>query len=105
MTIETPPQTPPERPDEPGRRGTYGQGDFVESAQRNRLRTDQHFAPRTGGTSEVPDPYGEGGFAGGGEGQTGYGADYGQLEPSQRHEKQVSEHDYRKGGTAAESSR
>lgn len=109
MTIETP-KTPPERPTEPGMRGSYGQGDFVQSAQRNRLRKDQHFAPRQGDSHEVPDPYGEGGFAGGGDAgdgprQSGYGTDFGQLEGSQRHEKQASERDYKKAGTGAESSR
>lgn len=103
-------KTPSNPPDEPGMRGTYGQGDSVRSAQRSRLRTDQHFATRTSDAGETPDPYGEGGFAGGGDGQSGtrqsgYGADYGQLEPSQRHEKQASERDYGKAGTGADPSR
>jgi hypothetical protein len=98
-------RTPPERPEAPGARGTYGQGDFTPSAQRNRLRTDQHFADRAPSSSEVPDPYGAGGFAAGGDGQSGYGADFGQLEPAQRHEKQVSEHDLRNAGTASKSNR
>jgi hypothetical protein len=96
---------PPERPDATGTRGTYGQGDFVRSAQRDRLRKDQHFGAKTGAGGEVPDPYGEGGFAAGGDGQSGYGADFGQLEPSQRHERQVSEHDLKKAGTAIKSNR
>lgn len=96
---------PPERPDSPGMRGTYGQGDFVQSAQRDRLRKDQHFASKTGAEGEVPDPYGEGGFAAGGEGQSGYGADFGQLQAAQRHEKQVSEQDLRKAGTGSKSDR
>jgi hypothetical protein len=60
-------KTPPERPDEPGMRGTYGQGDFVESAQRSRLHKDQYYAPKGPSASELPDPYGEGAFAGGGQ--------------------------------------
>jgi hypothetical protein len=98
-------KTPPERPDAPGMRGTYGQGDFVQSAQRDRLRKDQHFGGKARGEGEIPDPYGEGGFAAGGDGQSGYGADFGQLEPAQRHEKQVSEHDLKKAGTTAKSNR
>jgi hypothetical protein len=86
-------------------RGTYGQGDFVQSAQRDRLRKDQHFGSKTGADGEVPDPYGEGGFAAGGDGQSGYGADFGQLEPAQRHEKQISEQDLRKAGTSSKSNR
>ena len=98
-------RNPPERPDAPGMRGTYGQGDFVQSAQRDRLRKDQHFGGKPASSNETPDPYGEGGFAAGGEGQSGYGADYGQLEPAQRHEKQVSEQDLKKAGTASKSNR
>lgn len=103
-------KTPPERPDEPGMRGTYGQGDFVESAQRSRLHKDQHFASRTSSDGETPDPYGEGGFAASGDGgspsrQSGYGDGYGQLEGAQRHEKQVSELENRKAGTAPKSGR
>jgi hypothetical protein len=86
-------------------RGSYGQGDFVESAQRNRLRKDQHFAAKTPSDGEVPDPYGVGGFAAGCDRQSGYGADFGQLEPSQRHEKQVSEQDLIKVGTSTKSKR
>jgi hypothetical protein len=104
MTIKT----PPEHPDEPGMRGTYGQGDFVQSAQRSRLRKDQHYAPR-GPDVGGPDPYGEGGFAGGGDGQSGYGTDFGQLEGAQRHEHPVSESDYRqaerKSGTGSDQDR
>ena len=96
-------RSPPERPDVPC--GTYGQGDFSQSAQRDRLRKDQHFGSRPASAGEVPDPYGEGGFAAGGEGQSGYGADYGQLEPAQRHEKQVSEQDLKKAGTSRKSNR
>ena len=96
---------PPERPDAPGMRGSYGQGDFVQSAQRNRLRKDQHFAAKPGSAGELPDPYGEGGFAAGGDGQSGYGADFGQLEGAQRHEKQVSEQDLRLAGTSSKSIR
>jgi len=98
-------RTPPKDPNAPGTRGTYGQGDFAEGAQRNRLRQDQHFAPKPSSSAEVPDPYGEGGFAAGGEGQSGYGADFGQLESAQRHEKQVSEQDLRKAGTSSKSKR
>jgi hypothetical protein len=98
-------KTPPERPNAPGMRGSYGQGDFVESAQRDRLRKDQHFAAKGHGDGETPDPYGAGGFAAGGDGQSGYGAGYGQLEAAQRHEKQVSEHDLKKAGTASKSNR
>ena len=94
---------PPERA--PGSRGSYGQGDFAPSARRDRLRKDQHFGAKPASGGETPDPYGEGGFAAGGVGQSGYGADYGQLEPSQRHEKQVSEHDLRKAGTSSKSNR
>jgi hypothetical protein len=86
-------------------RGTYGQGDFVRSAQRDRLRKDQHFGPKTHGDGETPDPYGKGGFAAGGDGQSGYGADFGQLEAAQRHEKQVSEQDLKKAGTTTKSNR
>jgi len=86
-------------------RGTYGQGDFVESAQRDRLRKDQHFGPKSRSSTETPDPYGEGGFAAGGDGQSGYGADFGQLEPAQRHEKQVSERALREARTAAKPNR
>jgi hypothetical protein len=80
----------------------------VKSAQRNRLRKDQHFAQ--GNDRETPDPYGEGGFASGtdakdGPRQSGYGSDFGQLEASQRPEKQASERDYKNGGTGAKSSR
>ena len=96
---------PPGRPDAPGMRGTYGQGDFVQSAQRNRSRQDQHFAPKSSSSAETPDPYGEGGFPAGGDGQSGYGADFGQLEGAQRHEKQVSEQDLRKAGTSSKSQR
>jgi hypothetical protein len=96
---------PPARPDHPGMRGTYGQGDFVQSAQRNHLRRDQHFAAKPASAGELPDPYGAGGFAAGGDGQSGYGADYGQLQPAQRHEKQVSEQQLRKAGTDAKSIR
>jgi len=98
-------RTPPERPDSPGMRGTYGQGDFVQSARRDRWRKDQHFADKSPSTPEVPDPFGAGGFAAGGEGQSGYGADYGQLQPAQRHEKQVSEHDLIRAGTSSKSNR
>jgi hypothetical protein len=109
MTIETP-KGASEHPEEPGMRGTYGQGDFVESAQRSRLRKDQHYGPRPSGSVETPDPYGEGGFAGGGGGregprQSGYGKDFGQLEGAQRHEKQASERDYKNPGTVTKSSR
>ena len=98
-------KTPPERPDAPGTRGTYGQADFVQSAQRNRLRKDQHFGAKSRASGELPDPYGEGGFAAGGDGQSGYGADFGQLEAAQRHEKQVSERAVRDAGTASKSGR
>ena len=97
-------ETPPDRPDEPRMRATYGQGDFVESAQRSRLRKDQHYAPR-GQDPGGPDPYGEGGYAGGGEGQSGYGADFGQLEGAERHEKAASEQDYKTDGTVDKSTR
>lgn len=96
---------PPQRPGAPGMHGTYGQGDFVQSAQRDRLRKDQHFGCKTASAGETPDPYGAGGFAAGGDGQSGYGADFGQLQASQRHEKQVSEHDLKKAGTTDKSKR
>jgi hypothetical protein len=110
MTIKTDHDAPPERPDDPGMRGTYGRTDHVESAQRSRLRKDQHYARRTGDVGEVPDPYGEGGFAGQGDvggasRQSGYGSDFGQLEAAQRHEKHASERDYKNGGTGAKSNR
>jgi hypothetical protein len=105
MIDRTPPEAPPKSANAPGARGTYGQGDFALSAQRDRLRKDQHFACRSASSSETPDPYGEGGFAAGGDGQSGYGADYGQLEPSQRHERHVSEHDIRNAGTSSKSDR
>jgi len=101
-------KTPPERPDEPGMRGTYGQGDFVESAQRSRLHKDQYYAPKGPSASELPDPYGEGAFAGGGQSgtrQSGYGEDFGNLDGARRHEKQVSEDDIRKAGTSPKSDR
>jgi hypothetical protein len=98
-------RSPPERPDAPGMRGTYGQGDFAPSAQRDRLRKDQHFGTKSSSAGELPDPYGAGGFAAGGDGQSGYGADFGQLEPAQRHEKQVSEQDLKKAGTDVKSNR
>ena len=109
MTINTPPNTPPAREDEPGLRGTYGQGDYSRSAQRSRSHKDQHYAAG-GGSGEIPDPYGEGGFAAGddardGPRQSGYGADFGQLEASQRSEKRASELDYKKAGTPVKSSR
>lgn len=115
MTAKTPAdQVSDRRSDAQGVSGAHGQGGFVESARRNQSRTDQHFAARSASASETPDPFGEGGFAGGGDHpdgsrQSGYGADYGQLQPSQRHEKQASERDYgddrKKGGTVAESNR
>ena len=85
--------------------GSYGQQGMSPAAQRNRLRKDQHYAPGGEAGESGPDPYGEGGFAGGGAGQSGYGGENGMLEPSQRHEKQVSEHDRRSGGTPSKSSR
>ena len=102
-------KTPPGRPDEPGIGGTYGQGDFVQSAQRSRLHKDQHYAPKTSGSPEVPDPYGEGGYAGGeGQGgarQSGYGVDYGQLKGAELNETHVTEERMRKAGTADKSIR
>lgn len=101
-------KTPPAHPDAPGMRGSYGQRDFAQSAQRNRLRKDQHYAPKGPAAGEVPDPYGEGAFAGGGQAgtrQSGYGEDFGNLEGAQRHEKQVSELDNRKAGTPPKSGR
>jgi hypothetical protein len=98
-------RTPPGQPDAAGTRGSHGQGDFVRSAQRDRLRKDQHYGSKTRGDGEVPDPYGEGGCAAGGDGQSGYGADFGQLQAAQRHERQVSEQDLEKAGTASKSNR
>lgn len=95
---------PRESPEAP-LRGTYGQGDFAQSAQRNRFRKDQHYAPKKAGASETPNPYGEGAFAGGTDRQSGYGADFGQLEGAQRAETQVSEQDIKRAGTASKSDR
>lgn len=94
---------PPIRPDQPGVHGTYGQGDFAPSAQRDRFRRDQHYACRPHPAESGPDPYGAGGFAAGGEGQSGYGGDFGQLDGAQRHEKPCSERDYKKSGTLLKS--
>lgn len=99
---------PPERPDQPGMRATYAQDDFDLSAQRSRFRKDQLFTP-SGPNPDGPVPYGEGGFPAGGEGQSGYGTDFGQLDGAERHEKAVSEQDNlearRESGTCVESDR
>jgi hypothetical protein len=71
--------------------GTYGQQDVSPAAQRNALRKDQHFAADSPAAEPGADPFREAGFAAGGAGHSGYGGEYGMLEPSQRHEKQAGE--------------
>jgi hypothetical protein len=97
---------PPVRRREPGAHGTYGKSDFAPSAQRDHLRRDQHFAHRTNPDDGGPDPFGAGGFAGGGDqSQSGYGVDFGQLDAASQHERHPSERDYRRAGTGLKSER
>jgi hypothetical protein len=90
-------QRPPP-PKDPGLEGSYGQHDQSPAARRNQWRTDQHYGVPMAAGERGADPFGEGGLAAGGTGQSGYGGEYGQLEPSQRHEKAVPE-DRKRGGT------
>lgn len=91
---------------------TYGQHDQSAAARRNQWRKDQHPGSGARPGEAGPDPYGEGHFAAGGYGQSGYGGEYGQLAPQQRPETQAAEADLKaardraaRDGTGSKSSR